>query len=532
MLRVIAVLTLSCLIAYPQSHCSVPPGPAAPSLPAKLMDGMGTEFIHFPITTTNPEAQKFFNQGIAQMHSFWGREAERSFLQAAALDPDAPMPWFGVAMIAGGQYQPYFQIANWDIIAGKKQSRTNRRAMEAAQKAIELSQKSGKATELEKLYIAAVAARRIPGSHDPDEGYIAGWRKLLEKFPREVEARTFLSLHLMRGFELPAHTPRETSMEAVSILRDLLKEAPDHPGVHHYVIHGFEGSSFAAEAWPSCKRYFAQAVNIPHALHMPGHIYSQTGRWEDAITAFTTAKQKEWSYIQADKSYGDGHHGHNVNYLSTSYSFTGDYENAVREAQHLLAIPESVTSADAFTTAYSQGFIAMLRTLTQHEKWDEILDGKMLPEISRPRQQAWYAWARGLAWAAKANVKNAKREARHFRTALDNFRSRTKLSIPEELLVAQEELAAQILLAEGKTDRGLRALEQAAKKNRMLRYSEPPYYPRPVYEALGKWAHKSGNLRLAESAYRQALEQFPADAIAEKGLEEIRKETGLTSQAD
>src|SRR5690606_37314151 len=131
-------------------------------------------------------------------------------------------------------------------------------------------------------------------------------------------------------------------------------------------------------------RYFQEAVNIPHALHMPGHIYSQTGRWDDAITAFTAAKQKEWSYIQADKNYGDGHHGHNVNYLSTSYSFTGNYESAVREAQHLLSIPESVTSADAFTTAYSQGFIAMLRTLNQHEKWDEILDGEMLPVISRP----------------------------------------------------------------------------------------------------------------------------------------------------
>lgn len=530
--RFIFTLLLTSPVAFPQSHCSVPPGPAAPKLPAKLLDGMGTELVNFTITTSNPEAQKFFNQGIAQMHSFWGREAERSFLQAAALDPEAPMPWFGVAMIAGGQYQPYFQIENWDGIAGKKQPRTNRRAMEAAQKAIELSQKPGKATELEKLYIAAVAARRIPGKHDPDEGYIAAWRALLEKYPKEVEARTFLSLHLMNGFDLPSHSPRGTSMEAVNLLRDLLHDAPDHPGVHHYVIHGFEGSSFAAEAWPSCKRYFTQAPNIPHALHMPGHIYSQTARWEDAITAFTAAKKIELSYIEADKDYGEGHHGHNVNYLSTAYSFSGDYESAIREAQHLLNIPESVSGPDAFTTAHSQGFIAMLRALTQHEKWDEILEGKMLPEISRPRQQAWYAWARGLAWATKGNAKKAKTEARHFRTALDNFKSRTKLKVPEELLVAQDELAAQILLAEGKSDRGLRALEQAAKKNRQLRYTEPPYYPRPVYEALGKWATKLGQLKLAQTAYEQALEQFPADAIAEKDLNELKRSNVLTSSVN
>jgi len=76
-------------------NCTPPPSALAPTLPAKLLPGMGT--VHMPITTSNPEAQKFFDQGLAQMHSFWAREAERSFLQAAALDPAAPMPQWGVA---------------------------------------------------------------------------------------------------------------------------------------------------------------------------------------------------------------------------------------------------------------------------------------------------------------------------------------------------------------------------------------------------------------------------------------------------
>ena len=86
-----------------------PPGGAAPSLPAKLLEGQGT--VHFPITTKSPEAQKFFDQGVAQMHSFWAREAERSFLQAAQLDPEAPMPHWGIAMVAAGDYRPRFQLA-------------------------------------------------------------------------------------------------------------------------------------------------------------------------------------------------------------------------------------------------------------------------------------------------------------------------------------------------------------------------------------------------------------------------------------
>src|SRR4051794_22712143 len=88
--------------------CAPPPGAIAPALPAKILEGQGT--VHFAITTSSPEAQKFFDQGVAKMNSFWAREAERSFLQAAKLDPAAPMPQWGIAMVAGGDWRPRFQI--------------------------------------------------------------------------------------------------------------------------------------------------------------------------------------------------------------------------------------------------------------------------------------------------------------------------------------------------------------------------------------------------------------------------------------
>lgn len=503
------------------SHCGTPTEADAPAAATRLMDGVGS--VHLAITTSNPEAQKFFDQGLAQMHSFWTREAERSFVRAAELDPEAPMPQFGIAMVAGGLYQPYFQIENWDSIYGK-QKRTNKRSEEAARKALELAAKPGKATELEKLYIDAVAARRIPNGKDSDEEYIAAWRRLLAKYPKEVEARSYLSLHLMRGFELPAKTPRKYSMEAVEILRQLVKDAPEHPGVHHYIIHGFEGAPFAKEAWASSDKYFTQAVNIPHALHMPGHIYSQTGRWRDAQMAFDAAKKKELEYIRADPSYGNGHHGHNVHYLSTVYSFDGQYDKAVAEAQHLLEFAETDAqkkSDDLFTSAYAQGFFAMQRALTQHEKWDEILGGKMLPEINRPRQQAWLAWSRGIAHAAKGNAEGAREQARLMDQALAQYARKMWGKKPEELRVAREELDAQILLADGKVDKGLRALERVAAKEHALRYTEPPYYARPVHEALGKWALKHNRLDLAERAFKGAIEHYEADRIAEAGLREV-----------
>jgi tetratricopeptide (TPR) repeat protein len=531
-MKYFSILLAAALLAQTKNtpHCAMPADAKAAPPATVLLDGMGV--VHFPMTTSNPKAQQFFDQGIAQMHSFWTREAERSFRQAAALDPEAPMPWFGVAMVATGHFRPQFQLESWDAIIGKD-PRTNKKAVEAVEKARELAAKPGKSTELERLYIDAIAAKVLAKTVDEaDAAYAEGWRRLLAKYPKEVEARAYLALRLMRGFDLPDRTPREGSMESVAILRDLLREAPDHPGVHHFVIHGWEGSAFAAEAWPSCKRYFELVPKIPHGLHMPGHIYSQTGRWEDAIYSFQAAKTLELEYMAADPKYGNGHHGHNTHYLSTVYSFSGDFDSAVREAQHLLTMPETESQkkeADLFTSAYAQGFIAMMRALAQHEKWDEILEGKMVPPIARPRQEAWYAWARGIAYAGKGDAANARREARKLETALARFTARTKMPAPPELLVAKDELAAQILLAAGKSDAGLRALEQAAQKERRLRYSEPPAYSRPSYEALGHWAKRLGRPDLARRAYMQALDQFPEDAIAKRGLAELNRQEGVPS---
>src|SRR5579863_6509283 len=132
----------------PADNCTPPPSALAPTLPAKLLPGMGT--VHMAISTANPEAQKFFDQGLAQMHSFWAREAERSFLQAAALDPKAPMPQWGIAMVAAGDWRPRFQIDLLTRIQGKQPPPAMVRAQAAATKAVELSQTTG--SELEKLY--------------------------------------------------------------------------------------------------------------------------------------------------------------------------------------------------------------------------------------------------------------------------------------------------------------------------------------------------------------------------------------------
>ena len=532
---VLGVLSVSLAAAQGQKGdlCVPPPAGTAPALPARIMTGQGQ--VHFAITTSSALAQEFFDQGVAQLHSFWAFEAERSFLQAAALDPDAPMPWWGVAMVAAGDYRPRFQMetdlprhnAPPDPLRAPEGGPA--RAVAAARKAVELSAVPGKASEREKLYIAAVAARRDPRAEDRDEAYIRGLRAVVAAYPDEVEARLYLSLHLMQGFTLPDRKPRGTTMESVELLRALLADAPDHPGVHHYVIHAFEGSTFARDAWPSCRKYPELVPNIPHALHMPGHIWAQTGKWDEAAKSFEDAAANELGYIRADQLYGRGHHGHNVHFLTTTYMFQGRYDQAVDAARSLLAFPENPREAaqvDNFYTAYRQGWFALMRTMVRFEKWDEILGGGLLPDYGKPREQAWRHWARGLALAARDDAKSARSEAVAMDAALKDLAAKTKEDVPASLAVARQELEGQIEYAAHKTDKALRTLEAAARSERAIRYSEPPSYPRPVMEVLGQLAMRHNRLALAETAFREALDQYPESPRALAGLSETLKREG------
>jgi len=429
-------------------------------------------------------------------------------------------------MVAAGDYRPRFQLDLAKEVFGKDPRVTSSRAVQAAERAVNLSQAQGKASDLEKLYIASIAARRIRSGADADEAYTSGLRAILAKYPSEVEARTFLALHTMRGYTLPDHKPRPGTLEAVEILRKLLVEAPDHPGVHHYVIHGWEGSSFAKEAWLSCQRYAELVSDIPHALHMPGHIYSQTGKWEEAVKAFSDAAAKELGYIQADPLYSRSHHGHNVHFLAAAYSFSSDYEKAKQAALGLLDFKENPREAaqlDGFFSAYRQGWFALMRAMVQAERWDEILEGRTLPAYNKPRETAWRHWAMSLAHAAKGDLANARVEAARMDAALRDYAEKTKLKAPAELRVAREELDGHLAVAAGHTKDALKKLAHASRQEREMTYSEPPRYPRPVAEAMGQIALRAGMLEQAEAAFREALDQYPASARAQAGLRDARK---------
>ncbi len=210
-----------------------------------------------------------------------------------------------------------------------------------------------------------------------------------------------------------------------------------------------------------------------------------------------------------------------MHYLATAYSFEGRYDDALEAAKELLGYDENPgqkAQVDAPTTARAQGYMAMLRTLVQFEKWDAIVSGDLLTEFGKPRQNAWRHWARAVAYANLAKLAPAQEEARLFEQAMSEFRAKTGRPEPAELQVARQELAGHLDLASGHVDRALKQLTAASKAERRLTYTEPPYYPRPVAEAMGHMALRNHQPVVAEKAFRTALAQYPADAHAAEGL--------------
>jgi hypothetical protein len=538
MLLLLATASASAQVRPEADLCAVPPG-AQPLLPARIMSGMGT--TNMPVTTTSEEARKFFNQGVSQMHSFWFLESERSFLQAATLDPDMAMAYWGISVSAAGDYRPAFQLIRDPNEGGRMPGAeataaqpvtiarsTNGaalspvvRAKEAAEKAMSLRDK---VTPRERLYIEAEWARRNPASTTRDADHIKALRKLVAAHPEDEEAASILGLALLDGFDSVTKQPRTHTLEGIALLESVVAKNDNAFGAHHYLIHGYEGSENPERAWHACRRYPELVTNIPHALHMPGHIYAQSNRIDDAIAAFATAADNERGYMQADVLYPNGHHGHNVHFLIHSLNLEGRYQDSLKQVAHLMndfkETPRERSSTNQRVT-YRQGYYGLVKTLVRFERWDTILDGTTIPVYDKPEQHAWRLWATGLAHASTGQLDKARAALREMSEQVKKAQGSKR-----PLSIAEMELDATVMAYGGDRKKAFDLFRKAAAAEAALIYTEPPSYPRPVVEGMANTALAIGDAAVAEEGYLEALEREPGSGRALFGLGAALKAQG------
>jgi tetratricopeptide (TPR) repeat protein len=525
--------------------CAVPPG-AQPLLPATLLPGMGTT-KNFPVTTKSDDARKFFLQGLSQIHSFWFLESERSCLQALQHDPAMAMAHWCIALSAAGDYRPAFQLmrdpggtggagrgAGTTEASAESVARTTNgaaidpiiRAREAIARAMSLRDS---VTPRERLYIEAQAARRAPGPKDAaDAAYIAGLRRLVAAYPDDLDGTSMLGLAIDTGFDPVTKAPREHTMEAIALLEGVVAKDDTHFGAHHYLIHAYEGSKTPEKAWHACERYSALVTNIPHALHMPGHIYAQSDKIQEAIAAFSSAAENELMWLAADSLYPNGHHGHNVHFLIHALNLGGRYQESLKWVQHLFTFRETPREkgGNSQRVVWRQAYFGLIKTVVRFEKWNEILDGQTIPVYDKAEQNAWRHWAIGLAQAAKGELDRAKATLADLHKDLDGVSS-----AKEPISIAAQELEATIAARGGDRKKGYAVFRRAADREAAMLYTEPPAYPRPVVEGFANVAIAIGDYATAEKEYREALAREPGSGRAYFGLAAALDGLGRTADA-
>ena len=267
------------------------PGMSPPKSPAALLSGTGSH--RHPIQTSNPEAQKFFDQGMTMAFGFNHEEAYRSFAKAAELDPKAAMPHWGMALVLGSNYNDPAPV---DERLAK--------AHAEVEKALALS---AGGPENERAYIDALAIRYPANPAASDKAkvaadYAAALKALSARYPDDLDAATIYAESLMNltpwKLWTPAGEPGPNTVEIVAVLESVLKRDPSHPGANHYYIHAVEASKSPERALPAAKRLETLVPGAGHLVHMPAHVYVRTGDYAAAEKANTVAAEVDRAYIR------------------------------------------------------------------------------------------------------------------------------------------------------------------------------------------------------------------------------------------
>lgn len=512
LINVLASLVL-CGSIFAQQH---PMHSQPPAKKATLMSGLGD--LHHPVSTSNPEAQKFFDQGMRLIYAFNHEEAAGSFERAAEIDPKMAMAYWGLAEAVGPNYNDPADPDRY------------KKAHEAIAKAESLA---ANASPSEKAYIAAMALR-FPADPAADhrlaaERYRNAMSDVVKQFPDDLDAATLfaeagMDLHPW-GLWRPDGTPEGGTEDIIAALESVLRRDPNHMGAIHYYIHAVEASPNPERALAAANRLAALAPAAGHLVHMPGHVYIRTGDFEAAVKTNQLAAAADRAYFQANGSgglYGAMYYSHNLHFIAACSSMNGNYAEARKAAEmlvtHVGPMVKDIRPLEGFMTV-------PMAVEVRFQKWDQIL---AMPQPAAAMQTTTVFWhfARGMALAAKGKVAEAEAEHRIVREAADKTPPDQVFAMPvnnkakDVLNIATNVLGAKIAQAKHDSTSAVSLLRRAVAIQDTLKYDEPPDWFYPVRESLGAVLLLNGNAAEAEKVFREDLDRNPRNPRSLFGLAE------------
>ncbi|MDP3718727.1 MAG: hypothetical protein Q8T13_13265 [Acidobacteriota bacterium] len=479
-------------------------GAAAPAAAprTKLLGNLGT--YHRTIKTASPEAQRFFDEGLALLYGFNHEEAFRSFERAATLDPSSPMPHWGMSLALGTNIN---DVAPADRL---KQGYTH---LAEAEK-----RKSG-GSEVEQGLVEALGRRYVAeptgDQQDREQAYSKAMGELAKRFPEDddvatLHAESMMNLRPWRLYKKDG-TPEPGTDVIVAALESVIKRNPLHPGANHYYIHAVEASQTPARALDAAGRLETLVPGAGHLVHMPAHVYIRTGQYAKSAKSNADAAAVDEKYFKATGAdrgfYASMYYGHNLQFESAAAMYAGNFAQARDAARRTVALADPIADQMAMLEPFAAQELAVLVRFGQ---WEPILDAKA-PAPTRTVQTSLYHFARGAARAAKGQVAEAEAELSALKTAAATI-PRDAMVGPanaavDVIFVAVTDLAARVAEAKGDMPAAIKAFTEAVAAEDHLGYNEPPDWLLPERERLGALLVKAGKFADAETVFRADLEK-------------------------
>ena len=434
----------------------------------------------------DPAVQQQFSNAVAMLHSFWYEKASDAFAAVAEKDPKCGMAYWGVAMT---HYHPIWEAPGpADLKAGAS--------------AIEKAEAAGAKTQREKDYIAAIGTFYKDNDKIDHRTRAAAYEKAMEqlqaRYPDDHEAAIFHALALLATAP-PTDKTYVNQKKAGAILEPIFSEQPEHPGVAHYIIHAYDYPPLAEKALEAARRYAKIAPDSPHALHMPSHIFTRLGLWQESVESNLA------SSVAAQKFNALGNDLHAKDYAVYAYLQQGKDQDAKRV---LDAFPQPRSDDPQYFNGLYAAGTTPARYVVERHRWAEAA---ALPVPLNVFPGGRYSWtpanlyfARALGAAHAGDAEAARKESQQLAALRDALVQANEKYWSEQVEIQREIATAWVTLAEGKKDEALQLMRQAADhEDSTDKHPVTPGVLLPARELLGEML-----LELKQPA--QALPEFEA----------------------
>lgn len=469
--------------------------------------------VNFPVSCA-VMVQPQFRSAVAMLHSFWYEKAKDTFAAVAKKDPTCGMAYWGIAMTY--YHQKWQPPSPADLKMGST--------------SVEKAKLIGAKTQRERDYIAAVEMF-CKDSDKVDHGtralaYERAMEQIQERYPDDHEAAIFYALALLAT----APTSDKTYVnqrKAGAILEPLFAEEPEHPGIAHYIIHAYDYPPLAPRALDAARRYAKIAPDSPHALHMPSHIFTRLGLWQESIDSNLA------SAASAKKNDAPGDELHAKDYLIYAY-LQGAQD---REAKKLLESPSPGRGSDPayMTWLYAMG-TSPARYAVERHKWAEAAALVVPPNTFPGGQWAWTEanlhFARSLGLSHRGKPEAARMEVQRLAALRDTLAGIGNKYWADQVEIQRESAEAWITFAEGDSDEALRQMRFAAEhEDRTDKHPVTPGVILPAREMLGDMLLEAKQPAKAVLEFEAVLQSAPNRFNALAGAARAAKLSGNAEKA-